>query len=74
MTVRSYRDAAPDGVTEITDTGAAAAGYTTLARHHPGALPALSAPKAAWFGTPADGYRGAVCEPAGAGAPAAAAR
>jgi hypothetical protein len=114
MTIRPHRDAAPDGITEITDTGAAAAGYAaftgagliphtdgtavadppqllllacvrpageggatlvadgalvaaTLARHHPGALPALSAPKAAWFGTPADGHLGAVCEPAGPG-------
>ncbi len=114
MTIRPHRDAAPDGVTEITDTGAAAAGYAAftgagliphtdgtavadppqllllacvrpageggatlvadgarvaaaLAGRHPGALPALSAPKSAWFGTPADGYLGAVCEPAGPG-------
>ena len=30
MTIRSHRDAAPDGVTEITDTGSAAAGYAAF--------------------------------------------
>lgn len=114
MTIRPHRDAGPDGVTEITDNGPAAAGYAAftraglvphtdgtaaadppqmlllacvqpadeggetlladgaqviaaLAGSHPGALAALSAPKAARFGTPADGYLGAVCESAGQG-------
>jgi len=114
MTIRPHRDAAPDGVTEITETGTATTGYAAfttaglvphtdgtavadppqllllacarpageggatlvadgarvvaaLAGSHPGALPALSAPGSARFGTPADGYLGAVLEPAGPG-------
>jgi Taurine catabolism dioxygenase TauD, TfdA family len=112
MTIRPHRDAAPDGVTVITDTGSTAAGYAAftggglvphtdgtavpappqllllacvrpadeggetlvadgarvaaaLAVRHPGALRSLSVPGSAWFGTPADGYLGSVCEPAG---------
>jgi hypothetical protein len=38
----------------------------TLAGQHPAALQALSAPRAAYFGT-AGGYLGPVCEPAGPG-------
>lgn len=38
----------------------------TLAQQHPDVLRALSAPRAAYFGT-ADGYLGPVCEPAGPG-------
>ena len=111
MTIRAHRDAAPDGVTEITDLGATAPGYAaftdseliphtdgssvsdppelllltcvqpasqggatlvadgalimaTLAAKNPAALRSLSAPRAAFFG-PADGYLGAVFEPAG---------
>lgn len=111
MKIRAHRDAAPDGVTEITDLGATAAGYTaftdsaliphtdgssvsappgllllscvqpaaqggatlvadgaqimaTLAAQHPAALRSLSAPRTACFGT-ADGFLGAVFEPAG---------
>ncbi len=114
MTIRPHRDAAPDGVTEITETRTATTGYAAfttaglvphpdgtavagppqllllacarpageggatmaaagargvaaLAGSHPGALPALAAPGAARFGTPADGYLGAVLEPAGPG-------
>ncbi len=114
MTVRPHRDAAPDGITEITDTGATGSGYAAftgaglvphtdgtavadppqlmllacirpaddggatlvadgarviaaLAGQHPGALRALSAPRAAWFGTAADGHLGAVFGPAGPG-------
>jgi alpha-ketoglutarate-dependent taurine dioxygenase len=111
MTIRAHRDAAPDGVTEITDTGATGEGYAgftggglvphtdgtavpdppqlmllacvqpastggatlvadgarVIGKLDPGALRALSAPRAAWFGTPDDGYLGPVCEPAGPG-------
>jgi alpha-ketoglutarate-dependent taurine dioxygenase len=113
MEIRVHRDAAPDGVTEITDLGTTAAGYAaftdseliphtdgssvpdppglllltcvqpaghggatliadgadivaTLAARHPAALRSLSAPRAAFFGA-ADGYLGAVFEPAGPG-------
>jgi alpha-ketoglutarate-dependent taurine dioxygenase len=111
MAIRAHRDAAPDGVTEITDLGTTASGYAaftdseliphtdgssmpdppglllltcvqpaaqggatlvadgagvvaTLAARHPAALRSLSAPRAAFFGA-ADGYLGAVFEPAG---------
>jgi len=113
MGIRPHRDAGPDGVTVITDTGTTDPGYAaftdaeliphtdgtslpdppglllltcqqpashggatlladaarvtaTLARQHPAALQALSAPRAAYFGT-AGGYLGPVCEPAGPG-------
>lgn len=111
MVIRADRDAAPDGVTEITDLGTTAAEYAaftdseliphtdgsstpdppglllltcvqpaaaggatlvadgaeivaTLAARYPAALRSLSAPRAAFFGA-ADGYLGAVFEPAG---------
>lgn len=113
MSIRPHRDAGPDGVTVITDTGTTDPGYaaftdaeliphtdgtslpdppglllltcqqpasqggttlltdaaritSTLGRQHPAALRALSAPRAAYFGT-AGGYLGPVCEPAGPG-------
>jgi len=113
MSIRPHRDAGPDGVTMITDTGTADPGYAaftdaeliphtdgtslpdppglllltcqqpashggntlladaaritaTLAEQHPAALRALSAPRAAYFGT-AGGYLGPVCEPASPG-------
>ncbi len=113
MSIRPHRDAAPDGVTVITDSGTTGPGYAaftdaeliphtdgtslpdppclllltcqqparhggttlladaaritaTLAQQHPDALRALSAPRAAYFGT-AGGYLGPVCEPAGPG-------
>ncbi len=113
MSIRPHRDAGPDGVTVITDTGTTDPGYAaftdaeliphtdgtslpdppgllllacqqpasrggttlladaaritaTLAAQHPAALKALSAPRAACFGT-VGGYLGPVCEPAGPG-------
>ena len=113
MSIRPHRDAGPDGVTVITDTGTTDPGYAaftdaeliphtdgtsladppglllltcqqpasqggttlladaaritaTLAGQHPAALQALSAPRAAYFGT-AGGYLGPVCEPASPG-------
>jgi alpha-ketoglutarate-dependent taurine dioxygenase len=113
MSIRTHRDAGPDGVTVVTDTQATASGYAafsdaeliphtdgtslpeppgllllacqqpatqggdtlladasritaTLARQHPDTLRALSAPRAARFGT-ADGYLGPVIEPTGPG-------
>jgi hypothetical protein len=113
MSIRPHRDAGPDGVTVITDTGTTGPGYAaftdaeliphtdgtslpdppsllllacqqpasqggttlladaaritaTLAGQYPAALRALSAPRAAYFGTAA-GYLGPVCEPTGPG-------
>jgi len=113
MSIRTHRDAGPDGVTVITDTQATDPGYAaftdaeliphtdgtslpeppgllmltcqrhasqggstlladasrvtaTLARQHPDALRALSAPQAARFGPPG-GYHGPVCETTGPG-------
>jgi len=57
------RAASQGGNTLLADAACITA---TLAEQHPAAFQALSAPRAAYFGT-ADGYLGPVCEPAGPG-------
>lgn len=57
------RPASQGGNTLLADAARITA---TLAGQHPDALRALSAPRAAYFGT-AGGYLGPVCEPAGPG-------